>query len=168
MTYTSWQRVDHIREIQEYLRTLALIDNNYSDLAVDGIYGEETETAVRQFQLTSGLPVTGTVDTITWEHLTHDYRNALTLLSDAVALNVFPAPQHRLRLGDSGDLIYILQAVVNTLADLENERRIPTSGIFDAETQARIRDLQKTSGFPQNGEVDRDFWDHLATWYNHA
>ena len=168
MTYTTWQRIDHIREIQEYLRTLSLVDNNYNDLAVDGIYGKETADAVRQFQLTNNMPVTGVVDNLTWDRLAHDYRDALTLMSKAVPLNAFPTPQFRLRFGDEGDVIYILQAMVNTLADLENGQRIPSSGVYDSDTQSRIRDLQKFSGFPQNGEVDRAFWDHLATWYNHA
>lgn len=168
MIYTPWQRVEHIREIQEYLRTLALVDNNYNKLAVDGIYGTETAEAVRQFQLTNGLPVTGTVDNATWDRLALDYRDALTLLSEAVPLKAFPSPQYRIRFGDSGDLIYILQAMINTLADSENERRIPSSGVYDNDTRDRIRALQKTSGFPQSDEVDRAFWDHLATWYAHA
>lgn len=168
MTYTPWQRTEHIREVQEYLRTLALVDNNYVEIAVDGIYSTETAEAVRSFQLMNGLPVTGAVDHITWDRLAQDYRDALTLLSEAVPLKAFPAPQHRLRLGESGDLIYILQAMVNTLAAAENGQRIPFSGIYDEATQSRIRDLQRIGGFPENGEVDRAFWDHLATWYNYA
>ena len=93
MTYTPWQRTEHIREIQEYLRTLALVDNNYVEIAVDGIYSTETVEAVRSFQLMNGLPVTGTVDHITWDRLAQDYRDALTLLSEAVPLKAFPAPQ---------------------------------------------------------------------------
>ena len=36
-------------------------------LAVDGIYGRNTETAVKQFQTKVGLPSTGIVDRATWE-----------------------------------------------------------------------------------------------------
>ena len=36
-------------------------------LAIDGIYGRNTETAVKQFQTKVGLPSTGIVDRATWE-----------------------------------------------------------------------------------------------------
>lgn len=36
---------------------------------IDGIFGNETTRIVRQFQRTSGLPVTGTVDQETWDAL---------------------------------------------------------------------------------------------------
>ncbi len=166
MTYTDWQRRDHIREIQEYLRTIALTDNNYNELAVDGIYGEETANAVRQYQLANNLPVTGTVDSVTWERLSADYLNALTLFSEAVPLRVFPSPQYRIRIGDRGEVVYILQAILNTLGDVTEA--IAVTGEFDKATQDRVKALQKISGFEENGEVDRAFWDHLASWYNYA
>ena len=166
MTYTDWQRRDHIREIQEYLRTIALTDNNYNELAVDGIFGNETAEAVRRYQLVNGLPVTGTVDSITWERLSSDYLNALTLFSEAVPLRVFPSPQHRIRIGDSGEVVYILQAMLNTLGNAAEA--IAVTGKFDQATQSRVKELQKMSGFEETGEVDRAFWDHLASWYNYA
>jgi len=36
---------------------------------VDGAFGPKTESAVRQFQLTAGLPTTGIVDGTTWRAL---------------------------------------------------------------------------------------------------
>lgn len=165
MTYTDWQQQDHVRELQEYLRTVALTDNNYLELAVDGIFGEETAEAVRAYQLANQLPVTGKADSITWDHLLRDYLDALTLLSEAVPLHVFPLPQAVLRPGDRGTTIYILQAMLNSL---EEKDALTVNGYYDAATTEYVRHLQTISGFTANGEVDRAFWDHLATWYNHA
>jgi hypothetical protein len=36
---------------------------------VDGTFGASTQTAVKQFQTSAGLPVTGTIDTATWQAL---------------------------------------------------------------------------------------------------
>ena len=36
-------------------------------LSIDGVYGPNTETAVKQFQTKVGLPSTGIVDRATWE-----------------------------------------------------------------------------------------------------
>lgn len=167
MTYSDWQRRDHIREVQEYLRLSALTDNNHRELAVDGIYGDETAEAVRSFQLANGLPFTGKVDSETWERLTEEYFDALTLLSEAVAAQHFPSPQYVIRPGDRGNLVYILQAILNTLTEAWEELEdIAVSGTYDSATEQRIRELQKNGGFPETGEVDRYFWDHLITWYN--
>ena len=167
MTYTAWQRRDHIREIQEYLRTLALTDNVHRELAVDGIYNEETAEAVRSFQLANGLPVTGNVDSETWERLTEDYFDALTLRSEAQAAQHFPSPQHVIRLGDRGNLIYILQAILNTITEAwDDVADLVVNGEYDTATEKRIKELQAISGYPKTGEVDRFFWDHLLTQYN--
>ncbi len=167
MTYTDWERREHIREIQEYLRTLALVDNNHNELAVDGIYGPETTEAVRQFQLANGLPVTGSVDSVTWERLVNDYLDALTLLTEAVAVQPFSSPQFILRRGDSGNEVYILQAILDTLGDVfQALPALIINGQYDQATAARVRALQAVTGFPETGEVDRTFWDHLATLYN--
>lgn len=167
MTYTEWQRRDNIREVQEYLRTLVLVDNNHRELAVDGIFGEETEDAVKQFQLANGLPVTGRVDSETWDRLLQDYLDALTLLSDAVALKVFPAPQYTLKESDTGNTVFILQAMLNTLTDtVQGLSALNVNGVFDSDTAQRVKELQRIGGFSQTGEVDRSFWDHLASWYN--
>ena len=38
---------------------------------VDGVYGRDTETAIKAFQTAEGLPATGQVDDITYQRLTH-------------------------------------------------------------------------------------------------
>ena len=55
---------------------LNAISNNYPlipRIAVDGIYGEETQNAVKVFQKIFGLPVTGIVDYRTWYKIQEIY-----------------------------------------------------------------------------------------------
>ena len=55
-----------VRQIQEQLNVIA---NSYPALpkiTADGIYGEATQNAIREFQKVFGLPVTGVVDYSTW------------------------------------------------------------------------------------------------------
>ena len=59
-------RGDKVEQIQDQLNA---ISNNYPripKIAVDGIYGERTQNAVRVFQEVFGLPETGVVDYRTW------------------------------------------------------------------------------------------------------
>ncbi len=167
MTYSQQQRRDHVREIQEYLRVIALTDNTYREIAVDGIYGEETAEAVRLFQLTNALTVTGKVDFPTWELLVEHYWDASTLFTPPQPVQLFPSPQHAIQPGDRGNLIYILQAILNTLTDgWQDCPPLTVNGEFDAATEQRIKLLQRIGGFPETGSVDRLFWDHLILWYN--
>jgi len=57
---------DDVRAVQQ-----ALLRAGYSlgPAGVDGLYGPDTEAAVRGFQLANGLPVTGVVDAATYAAL---------------------------------------------------------------------------------------------------
>jgi putative chitinase len=57
------ERSTYVKDIQAMLK-----DKDYK-LAVDGIFGPQTESAVKQFQEDVGLPVTGYVDTATMKKL---------------------------------------------------------------------------------------------------
>lgn len=167
MTYSKWQRQDHVREVQEYLRVIALTDNVYREIAIDGIYGEETAEAVRLFQLTNALPATGNVDFQTWELLAEHYWDALTLLTPPQTARHFPTPQYVIHPGDRGNLITILQAILNTLTETwDGYPPLEINGEYDSDTEQRVRELQAIGDFPETGTVDRYFWDHLILWYN--
>ena len=62
-----------VEQMQEQLNA---ISNNYPlipRIAVDGIYGEETQKAVEVFQDIFNLPVTGIVDYRTWYKIQEIY-----------------------------------------------------------------------------------------------
>ena len=66
-------RGDKVEQIQDQLNA---ISNNYPripKIAVDGIYGERTQNAVRVFQEVFGLPETGVVDYRTWYKIQEIY-----------------------------------------------------------------------------------------------
>lgn len=66
-------RGDKVEQIQDQLNA---ISNNYPripKIAVDGIYGERTQDAVRIFQEVFGLPETGVVDYRTWYKIQEIY-----------------------------------------------------------------------------------------------
>ncbi len=57
---------DKVRQMQEQLNKIATAYPALPTLAVDGIFGPNTENAVKKFQSTFGLPSTGIVDFKTW------------------------------------------------------------------------------------------------------
>ena len=60
-------------EMQEQLNAIAQSYPALPKIAVDGIYGEDTQNAVREFQKVFGLPVTGVVDYPTWYEIQEIY-----------------------------------------------------------------------------------------------
>jgi hypothetical protein len=55
-----------VRQVQQ-----TLISLGFGPPKVDGVFGEATATAVRQFQTAKSLPVTGMLDETTWQPLTN-------------------------------------------------------------------------------------------------
>ncbi len=64
--------------LQFMLSELTLVYDAYLPLPLSGVYDEETEDAVRQFQRIHGLPPTGRADRLTRNRLSEEYRNYLT------------------------------------------------------------------------------------------
>jgi len=60
---------ESIREIQEYLLDISYRNGVFEAISIDGFYGKETADAVRDFQRSASLPVTGTVDFETFQTL---------------------------------------------------------------------------------------------------
>ena len=58
---------------EEQLNAIAQSYPALPKIAVDGIYGEATQNAVREFQKVFGLPVTGVVDYPTWYEIQEIY-----------------------------------------------------------------------------------------------
>lgn len=60
---------ESIREVQEYLLDISYRNEEFNKISIDGFYGAETAEAVREFQRSVSLPVTGTVDFETYQML---------------------------------------------------------------------------------------------------
>ena len=62
-----------VRQLQEQLNRIARAYPSLPTISADGIYGEATANAVRQFQSVFGLPETGVVDYPTWYKISEIY-----------------------------------------------------------------------------------------------
>lgn len=64
---------DKVRQIQEQLNAIANVYTAIPKISVDGIFGQNTGNAVRQFQSVFGLPATGIIDYRTWYKISEIY-----------------------------------------------------------------------------------------------
>ena len=62
-----------VRQMQEQLQTIAEVYTAIPSPTPDGIFGERTQEAVKEFQSIFGLPVTGVVDFPTWYRISNVY-----------------------------------------------------------------------------------------------
>ena len=64
---------DKVRQLQEQLDAIAQVYTAIPRIQPDGIYGQQTAAAVREFQNIFGLPQTGITDFATWYKISHIY-----------------------------------------------------------------------------------------------
>lgn len=122
-----------VRDVQEALKAL-----NFDPGPIDGVFGAQTESAVRAFQQAKEIPVDGVVGRVTW-------------------INIDEADQSHpvLRLGATGLPVRRLQSRMSAVG-------FDTGGVdgrFGATTEAAVRKLQQNFKLTVDGVVGRKTWD---------
>ncbi|MDE6590620.1 MAG: peptidoglycan-binding protein, partial [Oscillospiraceae bacterium] len=62
-----------VSALQYFISIIGQFSSTIPGLAIDGIFGPKTRAAVEAAQTRLGLPVTGTVDRVTWQRLYDEY-----------------------------------------------------------------------------------------------
>jgi peptidoglycan hydrolase-like protein with peptidoglycan-binding domain len=122
------------------------------DIPVDGIYGPETEAAVRSFQASRGLTVDGIVGPLTSAALRGGAPVAASASSGqrAFASDFTPADSETgSEPGVGGG---------DAVARLQHALHLPTDGDFGPETEAAVRRLQARHGLTVDGVVGPATW----------
>jgi peptidoglycan hydrolase-like protein with peptidoglycan-binding domain len=155
-----------IIEIQQNLRELAMAGWDLPSIIADGVYGEQTREAVRQFQRIEGLPVTGRVDLTTWQVLQTAANISKRERSPANPIYPWnrPLAAGTTRPGERTDLIYIAQILLREVIAYDFD--LPLTGVLDSATQNALERFQRINALPISGILDRPTWDALADAYN--
>ncbi len=157
-----------VNNVQYLIAYLAEFYDTIPSVAVDGIFGSETANAVRSFQRTFGLPITGTVDFATWDVMYRTYLGFIeTIPFKYVEGNVLPYPGIPLRLGSENETVRILQEYINYIASFIPE--IPSTGItgyFGTQTENAVLALQDFFGIEQTGTVAATTWNAITDLYS--
>lgn len=155
-----------IRSLQTMLRVIAENDPSHPSLIPDGIYGPETVNAVTVFQRMHGLPATGITDQITWETIVAVYEPARIAQEEAYPVNIILNPGQIIRKGEKNANLYLVQAMLLTLAEVYGSIGSPIpNGYLDDATADALSSFQYISGLPTTGNLDKQTWKHLALQY---
>lgn len=155
-------------EIQTYLRELYKAGYDLPLITPDGIYGELTSDAVRDFQRIEGLEESGSVDFNTWERLV--FTSEKYRFANAAPEKISPYDtllyNGELSLGDENDLVYIIQIMLRALHVYDYEN-VKINGKFDSATSDALRDFSYRNGLGDNSEkLTKKLWDALALAYS--
>ncbi len=162
MPYSSQQKKQHIMELQRYLHSISIMDREIPTVVPDGIYGQQTESAVRAFQHEYNLAETGTVDYATWNKVVSVYKGLFKMKPEPYP--AFPSEKFICQKGATGQLVYIIQAILYGMGQsYDNFPKINVCGNFNAETANAVIELQKICSLPQTGKVDCTTWNMLVS-----
>ncbi|MFC1705898.1 peptidoglycan-binding protein [Planctomycetota bacterium] len=135
-------------------------------IGTDGDFGGGTRTALKEFQVSNGLPATGTADRETWQAL------ARMIPEQSPVSEVRPqgrepsfkaAEMPAIKSGSKDhDSIETLQNALNVWRATRNQPAIGVDKDFGWTTRAAVKHFQALNGLPANGEVDQATWAKLA------
>jgi peptidoglycan hydrolase-like protein with peptidoglycan-binding domain len=124
---------DDVKRLQRVLARMKTLGPD----DVTGVFGPQTEQAVKDFQQSNGLVADGVVGPITWGQL-HPYREASPTL----------------QAGSLGPVVAMLQGVLKTGFGYSGT----IDGIFGPATETVVRMFQSDTGLPVTGIVDERTW----------
>ncbi len=143
------------RELQKYLLEVSYATHGLPHIAIDGIFGPETEDALRLFQEGARLPVTGVADGETWEELYRQYeaaRRARLYADEPPLRHQFPL----IRPMENSDVALIQILLSEIDGALYPIGTVPQSGRYDLVTERAVRAYQEYRSLPLSGAVDEE------------
>jgi peptidoglycan hydrolase-like protein with peptidoglycan-binding domain len=157
-----------VLNLQFFLNYIQPYYGNTPTVALDGIFGADTEEAVRSFQRILGLTVDGQVGEETWYALYRAYRGIVQQIpvryTDG---NIIPFPGVLLRIGSESEDVRVLQEYLSYIATkIDEVPSVNVTGYFGEQTQAAVQAVQRLYGLDANGIVGVITWNAITSLYN--
>ncbi len=157
-----------VSNVQYLLAYLSQFYNTIPPITPDGIFGSATAEAVRSFQRTFELPVTGEVTIADYDVLYRTYIGFLQAIPfKYIEGNIVPYPGVPLRLGSESETVRLLQQYIAYIAQRIDGIPSPeATGYFGTVTQSAVRALQEFLGIEPTGTVASPTWDAITGLYS--
>jgi peptidoglycan hydrolase-like protein with peptidoglycan-binding domain len=135
----------YVRRLQEKLASLG-----YFTGTADGVFGQDTLNAVRNFQYAHALTADGVVGTKTWVSLGYYADGPSTQSGTLLETIIKPT----LRRGDIGAFVKELQQKLISFGYLNGA----ADGVFGAATASALRQFQSANGLSADGVIGKNTW----------
>ncbi len=156
-----------IFNLQTFLRSISKVNENIYPVIPDGIFGEDTKRSVESFQLAYNLPVTGEVNSDTWEKIISEYEKYIKSLPSENGVNIITS-EKVIYFGENDSALLIVQAMIFSLSKLfSNIPSVEITGIYDEKTKSAIIITKELFGL-SGEQIDKEFIGELSDLYEHA
>lgn len=157
-----------VRTVQYYLSIIAYFNQNLAPVPLSGIFDSATVDAVERFQGYYGLPVTGVVDTETWNTITRIYTETVASLPEGYQGNDAKLyPGFFLSLGMRDNNVQDLQTYLSLIGrNITEIPEIPVTGYFGEQTENAVSEFQRLFGLEPTGAVGPVTWYTIAQEYD--
>lgn len=169
------------KKVEEVQKMLVEIVNLYPSLpiiTIDGVYGQNTVIAVKEFQKLNSLPQTGIIDEITMRKLSYLHeKNREKFREELLKNKISEVKKNKereddyldqsdniLSEGSIGEYVKSLQSYLNVVSN-----KYPTisllrvDGIFGPKTKAAVMEFQRIFELKQDGVVGYETWNKLSS-----
>ena len=157
-----------VRTLQYYLSIIAYFNQNLEPVPLNGFFDSATVDAVERFQNFYGLPVTGIVDTATWNTISNVYRETVSSLPEGYQgedAKLYPGYflTEGMRSNDVRDLQTYLSFISRNINEIP---AVSVTGYFGEQTENAVSVFQRLYGIPVSGAVGPVTWYQIAREYD--
>lgn len=157
-----------VRTLQYYLSIIAYFNQNLEPVPLNGFFDSATVDAVERFQNFYGLPVTGIVDTATWNTISDIYRETVSSLPEGYQgedAKLYPGYflTEGMRSDDVRDLQTYLSFISSNISEIPS---VSVTGYFGEQTKNAVSVFQRLYGIPVSGAVGPVTWYQIAREYD--
>ncbi len=154
-------RGEKVSDLQFFLAVISSVDGRIPPVVIDGIFGDDTENAVRAFQREYGLVENGVVDGQTWDEIYDEFKGVADRVygEEGFDVNGYPYPGYAIREGDAGENVLRIQRQLNAIANSNDAiSTVAEDGVFGANTRRAVEEFQNYYGLEVDGIVGRQTW----------
>ncbi|MBR4279334.1 MAG: peptidoglycan-binding protein, partial [Clostridia bacterium] len=154
-------RGEYVRYIQQALNIINNVFVTIPNISEDGIFGNETQTAVNRFAAIFGYPQNGTVNMRLWSKINR-------ILGTVQANCIFSTAESEgardfagvvLTIGSSGGNVNYVQERINRIyTAIPYVGGLVVDGNYGTKTAASVSALQRIFGLTDNGNVNESTW----------
>ena len=157
-----------VRTIQYYLSIIAYFNPQLEPVPLNGTFDSATVDAVERFQEFYGLPVTGIVDTDTWNVISRIYRETVASLPPGYeGDNAKLYPGYFLTPGMRSQAVTDLQTYLSFIGqNIREIPQIPITGYYGEQTENAVSTFQRLFGIDASGSVGPVTWAQIAREYD--
>lgn len=159
---------NEVSVLQYYLAFLGFFYDTLPQIAVDGIFGEETKNAVLAFQRNFNLTTDGIVGRQTWNAVQNQYDAVLrSLPNEYSSYSSLLYPGYYVTTGATGKVVEQLQTFINTIAKYNSTiPSVSVDGVYGNNTKQAVEAIQRLVGQEPTGAVGPLTWNAIVNLYN--